>query len=164
MKMIVDGKEVSPDGFCYNDHTNFCQRQRYEPSSLADFEMTIPRAEFIERFDARYEEVRKEMLGHYEQGTEHFDDEDGLFVLGFGPLSEAFAKPEALEEIIDTYLLWHHSSLDKAAPSCVLDGYFDQIKWDGKQIIDGVEEGKVDAQGVTMRGFFHLGQPQEKSY
>jgi len=159
MKMIADGVEVSPDGFCYNDHMNFGQAARFAPDSLADFRMTIPRAEFIERFDTLYEALRTEMLDHYQEGREDFDESDGLFVLGFKPLAESFAKPEALAEVIEDFLVWNHSSSDSETPSCILDAYFGCIEWDGKKIINGIDAVRVDDEGVTLSGFFHRGKP-----
>lgn len=137
---------------------NFGQPERYAPSSLAKFKMTIPREEFIARFDILFDELRKEMLDNYQQGREDFDESDGLFVLDFKPLAESFAQPEALAEVIDTFLVWDHSSENSDGPSCILDAYFQPGAWGG-QVIDGVDKVHVDEQGVTLCGFYHRGKP-----
>lgn len=161
MIISINGEEQPAHLFTYNDHMNFGQRQRYEPSSLDSFQMVIPRVDFVARFSDLYEIARKDMLAEFKAYPKSFDESDGFFVMGFDTsLDEAFGYPSALADVIDTFLVWNHSNQEAGSPSCILDAYF-RPGWQGK-VVDGVDGVMVDARGVTLHGFLHRGRPVHK--
>ena len=100
MDIQIDGQAVDPARVGYNSGLNFGRFDHVEPERIRPYTMAIGKAEFITAFSDAYWQILNEVLDDDRAGEESSE----FTALDYAPLEKAFDRPEALADVIDTYL------------------------------------------------------------